>query len=199
MRLRSLFQSTLLIMLPLPMLADTIYTYTYTGTPLTIPIPSSGYQPPFNASDIVTASFTTSSPLAPNLAFESVAFDSLTISAGPFTLVDTSSVSPRVCVATDASGSISTWVAAANFDPIDGIITINGISGEKCAGTIFGSNFQQDEVVVDYPPGTGAVNSDDPGTWILSVSTSTVPEPNTAALILTGMVSIVGVLRRKLV
>lgn len=132
------------------------------------------------------------------MAFAAVAFDSLTISTGPFTLSDTSSVSPRVCAATNASGDITTWDAAANFDPIDGIITINAISGEKCQGTLFGSTFAEDEVVVDYPPGTGAVNSDDPGTWTLSVSTTTVPEPGTAVLLGTGLLSIVGIVRRKL-
>jgi hypothetical protein len=180
------------------MLADTIYTYTYTGNPLSTPLPSSGYLAPFNASDIVTASFTTSSPLGPNMAFAAVAFDSLTISTGPFTLTSTSSVSPRVCAATNSSGNITTWDAAANFDPIDGIITFNAISGEKCEGLLFGSTLAQDSVVVDYPPGTGATNSDDPGTWTLSVSTTAIPEPCTAELLGVGLLSIAGIVRRKL-
>jgi PEP-CTERM motif len=190
---------TLLFLCSAAAVADTIYTYTYTGNPLSTPIPSSGYQAPFNSSDIVTASFTTSSPLGSNIAFSPLTFDSLTMSSGPFTLTEATAVDPRICLSTNASGAISTWYIGENFDPIDGIVTINTTSGEKCGGTSFGSTFGTDEIGVDYPSTIGAFNSDDPGTWNLTVTTTAAPEPSTLVLLGSGLVSIVGFARRKLI
>jgi PEP-CTERM motif len=189
---------TLLFLCTTAAVADTIFTYTYTGNPLSSPIPSTGYQAPFNSSDIVTASFTTSSLLESNVAFSSVAFDSLTMSSGSFTLTEANAVDPRICLSTNASGAITTWYIGENFDPINGIVTINATSGEHCLGTSFGSNFAQDEVAIDYPSTIGAFNSNDPGTWTLTETTSAVPEPSTLVLLGSGLLSIVGFTRRKL-
>ena len=59
MRLRLLLLSALLPVLPMPVLADTVYTYT--GNPFI-----QAYAP-YTTSDFVRGSFTVSSPLAPNL------------------------------------------------------------------------------------------------------------------------------------
>jgi len=103
-------------------------------------------------------------------------------------------------VATNASGAISTWAIGANYvNLIDGIITINTTAGEQCANTTYTSGLVEDLIGVNYPTLIGALNSNNSGTWALSVTTSAVPEPSAFVLLGSGLLSVVGFARRKLI
>jgi hypothetical protein len=175
-----------MLILPLPLIADT--TYTYTGTPYT------SAQSPYTTSDFISGSFTVSSPLAPNLVQQVTTITSFSFSDGvnSFSFIDgvqsTTGVFPPLSGAgfviwTDGTGDISQWALGFTF-------------GTQQQGFVQSINVPSNSIVEDSAGFIGsfeAFNSNDPGTW----TPSNVPEPSTLALLGTGILGLAGAARRK--
>jgi hypothetical protein len=183
MRLCRLAITACLTLLSIPALADT--TYTYTGNDFT------DLLAPYTTSDSVTASFTVTSPLGDNYAYQEVAPSSFSFSDGVQTLTNLNATLPptRFDVGTDLNGNITAWNIEIFDSSDDYIETDSGLNG---LGT-FG---------VDTVGGFTAHGQlfGDPGIWTSNISDpppSATPEPSSLCLLGTGMIGALAAIRRR--
>jgi hypothetical protein len=170
MRLRSWTLLAGLLLMTLPMLADT--TYTYTGNAFTA------------GSGAITGFFTVAAPLGNNLSFVTFTPASFSFSDGSVTLASgdpliTSDV--FTAFSTAANGNITSW--AIQIGTSDNNVFLRTIA-----------NIPGNPVFDEGLP--GGVNGNDPGTWSSSVA-SPVPEPSALILLGTGVLAVVGAARRR--
>ena len=174
--------------------ADTVYTYT--GNDFTF---ADG---PFTTSDSITGSFTVTTPLADNLSFATVSFNSYSFSGGVDTLTNLNSFPMSnsnapfaFAVSTNASGDIIAWsidiqgnsgTSVAN----DNISTYNNAPIDNSPQTMdFASDCSPTNCFQPGFPLSFGQNQDDPGTWAVS-ATSSVPEPSTWAMMILGFAGV---------
>ena len=183
MRLRALALFCALLVLPFPLLADTVYTYT--GNPFTYI-----YGSTFTSSDFISGSFTLSSPLGANLAIGTVTPIAFSFSDDVDTITNTTpNTYADIAVGTDAAGDITSWY----------IYLWNRNSNADISSDVSAST-QEDAADTGGPArlSTGAVWV--PGTWSVTSTgpaPSPVPEPSTLSLLATGALGLIGTIRRR--
>ena len=166
------------LILPLPLMADTVYTYT--GNPFDI-----GNGPsPYTVGDHVAGWFDISAPLAANLNYASIIPISYSFTDGVNLAYESLLPNSAIEISTDASGNISDWTMEWDLPDL---------------GVILSSSKYRDAGQTPPPNVYVVFNQFDPGTWAEStlVSTSTAPEPSAFALFGTGILGLAGVARRK--
>jgi hypothetical protein len=173
------YKSTILfsfLILTLPAMASPV-TYTYSGNDFEV------VTGPYSTSDSISGFFSVASALPDNLAFTP---DDVTLTSYSFTdgVQTFSSISPPTNVffeiGTDASGNINKWD-----------ITLGSSSPDNSLSTFsLGSDSGQNGGSLGEELGS-------PGTWTMSGSTSSVPEPQNVALLGVGLAAI-GVFRQRL-
>jgi len=176
MRLKSLLLSSALIILPLPAIADTVYTYT--GNNFTLLDGAS-----YSTSDKISGSVDLATPLQTNLYVDPVTPVSFSFSDGSHLFSDVNSTA-FLGFSTDASGKIIGWDLAI-YDSSLVIFT------ENVGQYVFDSAY-------NLATGSDAFNFNEPGLWTAS-NTSPVPEASDFALLATGALGVAGVLRRRLI
>jgi hypothetical protein len=185
-RLRSLALSTALLILPIPLFADTVYTYT--GNQF---LQASA---PYTTSESVSGYFDLSSPLAPNLTeqFFTPAVFSFSDGYDTFTNLTPSFSEESFWVSTDAAGNPTAWVIVLQSG-VDYLHTSQsggggGANGDGGIIEVQGADYQ-------YP--TGYIIGS-PGTWaVSSTDMSAVPEPSTFWFLGTGTLGFLGAVRRR--
>jgi PEP-CTERM motif len=205
MHLRFLLFACFFLMLPMPVLAGTIYTYSYTGNTFTTGLGYSvggyGSQPlpfgPFTTSDSVDVSFTLSSALGDNLSNTAITPASFTISDGVDTVTNAGTFNDEYFyIWTNASGQIVEWQIIVQTMTTDVGITTTDFPG----ATTTDSGSHQ---VGQYQSGQSEAFVDsDPGTWAMSKQTASdppaaTPEPSSLMLLGTGALGFAGLIRRK--
>ena len=163
-------------LLPLPCLADALYTYS--GTHFT-----NVYGSLYSTSDLITGEFTVSSPLADNLSTVAITPVSFNFSDGVQTIASSSIPLPGATfiVSTDASGNISQWL-------ID-LHDASGLDFSEISSTTFGTTQDSADFQTQSSPGAAYITQDQGnaysrGTWTESTVT---PEPASLILSLTGL------------
>ena len=187
MRMRSLTLVAALMMLPLTLKADTLYTYIGNNfNQFSSPHMGTGPNAYYSTANFVEIAFVLSSPLAANL--NNVFIDPLTYSftdgtistSGPY-----SSWLAGFAVTTDAAGNIVNWEMGTSSP---GAATDQySVESENEPGHVS----DQGDVLIYFNNYTGEV-ADDPGTW----TAGPVPEPGSLILVASGLLGAVGMLRR---
>jgi hypothetical protein len=175
MRFRSLMLVAALSMsTAVPMLADAT-TYTYAGNPFTA------------GSGAVSGSFTVGSPLGDNLSFVTITPTSYSFTDG---LVTLASGNPLItsddftAFSTDSNGNITSWAIAIGTEDNNTFLrTTANVGGNP----VFDEGLP------------GGTNGNDPGTWSSDFAPSAVPEPSGLVLLGTGVLGVVGAVRRRFV
>lgn len=191
MRIHSLVAAAAMLSASLTAQADTVYTYT--GLDF---ISANG---PFTTADSVKGSFTLANPLVGNLSNVNVVPLSFSFNDGVETFSSGTSVGYFPGISTNANGVITQWIITiVAADKIDELQVFNEyIAGEGL--------YDYDKAVIenttDNPYGIGpnvyGATSDGPGTFTSSASSAVTPEPSSIALLGTGLLGIVGVVRKR--
>jgi hypothetical protein len=189
MRINKLALAACLTLLSLPALADEVYTYTGNAMGTTF-VPGGGY----TATNMITGSFTTASPLGANLALADISFLSYSFTDGDQTMTNLNSVEylpPDFEIGTDASGNIISWNITLNIPS-----TLDFINTSNSSDPLIGV---QDNGQVGIEAILGAVgNSGTPGTWTKSeVAATATPEPSSFMMLGTGLLGAFGLARRR--
>jgi|SRR6185437_15835460 len=172
------------LLLPAPLMADTIYSYA--GNDFTTIIRGTA----FTTSDFISGSFTVASPLAGNLPIQALTSSvlSFSFSDGISTIDSTQTLwsVPLFDVATDAGGNITGWdidlMNSKDGNFLSEILTRNFGGAGDLGGTAS---------AVDL-----AENRSAPGTWTQSTDAAPTPEPRSLLLLATGLIGLAGFLRR---
>jgi len=163
----------LLLVLMCPVLAHADAIYNYTGQNFTTVSGS------YATSMSVTGSFTLASPLAPNLSFDIITPVAFSFSDGVQTFTNSNTLAPVFEVSTDASGHIDLWEVLLFNSPTASLQTLNTPDGQIGDTGIHG---------------LGAGDSFVAGKW--SGPAAAVPEPSSLQLLATGVLGLLGPLRK---
>ncbi len=172
-------------------LADTIYSYQ--GNPFeVVGYTGCGCGPglPFTTDDYVSGSFTVSTPLRTHRSLRPIQPIAFSFSNGVDTLTNHDSFYNFIFeVGTDATGAITTWYVVmqkAGIPPSDyGILTANAVLGGNPYILDLGLT-PTTPVISPYDVFGG--NGNDPGTWTVSETTPSTPEPDSIVLLGSGVV-----------
>jgi hypothetical protein len=193
--------------------ADT--TYTYTGQQLTdverlgcLPTPCLNFPGTF----FIDGFFTVATPLAANLNDAPVNFINFAFSSegltdnlaeeeaeaaepggGPFPSPGGFNVS------TNASGQIDKWLISligGELQPAE-LDLFTGFGLNECPNPHFCTPILDEDTVFNSNNETQATNLDHPGTWIVSTSVPSVPEPASGTLLIAGLVGLAGLALKK--
>jgi hypothetical protein len=175
MRLSLLATAAALCLSSLAARADTVYVYTYTGQDFT------SASAPYTTSDSVTGELTFSSPLGADLDFQQEIPVSYSFSDGVDTLTQANSNLSFAELSTDSSGNISRY-AYGMSTPGGPFISISSAQGDDIGDSLV------DEA---NTPTSGAFTG--PTTQV-----SATPEPSSFVLLGTGMLGVVGMVRKRL-
>jgi hypothetical protein len=170
MRLRALALSCALLLLPFPLLADTVYTYN--GNPLTEVQFGTLVGTPYSTNDSITGWFSLPSVLSPNLVLSSTPITPTTFNFTDGVTSYTSGVGLAfVSVSTDSLGNLTSWYVALFNDPAYDVEAV--IFGSPTAG-------QGGDSISSTPYQLVLGNQNDPGTWSVS-DTARSPNPRPSA------------------
>lgn len=171
--------------------ADTVYAYT-----------GNNYQSVkgfYDTTEHVSGSFEVATPLAADETFSPVAYTEYSFFDGEQTLTNLNSAPYTFSVTTDSVGNVLYWgITLVDLEVSQYLILIQHIDGVD--PTIYASDlgfrdpFFRDkyDVYASYGQVVG-----DAGTWTLSETTATTPEPSAMLLFVTGALGFAGVVRRR--
>ena len=188
MRLRSYLLSIALLIMPLPLLGDTVYTYT--GNHFnTFEFGPTSYS---TTADFISVSFELPNLLPTILPSEYIYPTIYSVSDGveSFNQTTLSPIHVGIIVSTDASGNINFWDIVFEtgrdvytyWDPVP--------AGEE------GSPVGEDGSIEGFGTGGRVLNS--PGIWTSSSTITAVPEPRPLFLLGSGALGMIGAIRGKL-
>ena len=143
-------------------------TYTYTGNDFT------SASSPFTTSDFIQGSFTIAAPLADNLTLATISPTTYTFTDVVSTITQLNGTINDFEVSTNASGAIIAWEIQITIPGAAEIETTNDYAEVGDQGEI---------------TGVAGGNMNDPGTW--------VPEPGTFVPILSGLLALTWLARKR--
>jgi hypothetical protein len=191
----SILIAGMLLLLVCPSARADSVTYTYTGPMFTSY--SGTYSPGIQTN--VSATFTLSQPLPPNLMNNLSSDDmsylivSMSVTDGSFVDTNVQDVAHFVFY-TDSQGNITRWYWGF-IHPVDARLDVQGV---ESIGNWFG--FGTEDLAGFANGNTGGIGSADEigtaGTWTVSAG-QTVPEPSALLMLFTSMLAIAGVARSR--
>jgi hypothetical protein len=188
MRIRILTFAAVLMILPLSLKADTVYSYTGNNfNTFTSPHMGTGPNEYYSTANSVSGSFIVDSPLAANLSNAFINPLEYSFTDGTTTFSASSPFFPAGFeISTDANGNIVNWEI--------GIQTPGAATDQYAIYTYneLQNIYDRGMVQIGFNSFTGEV-TEDPGTW----TEAPIPEPGSLILVGTGLFGAVEALRRK--